>query len=439
VPYGAQTQQPPADMPMPSRKTVQPSPIRHAVDAEVIPQKPQPVPQGSGEGSMHGDAEGGILSGGMLGGCMDHLMGNHEHPIEEGAESSGGSSCQFAWMGAEWLHWRLNGPHQPPLLNLIAQSPCSCGNVDAVTVDGGGTRNMGWLDGVRVSAGVWLCNCWGIETDYMVLASRTVTHSVCSNGGFLLGIPFIDQTGAENNAIIMCPQEKGTFESNSTISMWGLETNLIHSGCDCSCWGCNWILGFRYLQLAEGLSIDNSSFVWNTGCTFPVGTTIALSDQFATRNNFFGPQIGTRCDWCVNKCISFNASAKVAMGVDDEYVRINGYTMVNCGTCGQTTLQTGGFFAQRTNIGSYNRGDFCVVPEARLGLDFALTCKIHANIGYSFLYMSDVARPGDQIDRNVNISQINGGTLVGAAVPAFCWHSSSLFAQGLDLGLEFRF
>jgi hypothetical protein len=392
--------------------------IRRVHDVEVIPEKPQPMPQ-------HEMPEGAS-------GCMGH------EPVIQADECGQAGGCgPFAWFNAEWLHWRVRGPQQPPLLNLIAQAPCACGNVDAVTIDGGGTRNMGWFDGARASAGIWLSDCWGAEFDYMALASKTITSAFTSDGGFLLGIPFIDSTGAENNAIIMCPQEIGSFRSQSTTRLWGFETNLVRSGCDSCNWGCNWILGFRYLQLAESLDIVNQAHVFRVGCGMPVGSDISLWDDFGTANHFFGPQIGARCDWQSCRCVSMNASAKLALGAVDEIVRIQGVSSCSCG--GPAVVTNGGFFAQPTNIGSYRHADFCVVPEVRAGIDLKLTCRVHLNLGYSFLYMSEVVRPGDQIDRHVNLTQLAGGALVGPASPHFDRQTTDFFAHGLDLGLEFRF
>jgi len=52
-----------------------------------------------------------------------------------------------------------------------------------------------------------------------------------------------------------------------------------------------------------------------------------------------------------------------------------------------------------------------------------------------------VVRPGDQIDRNVNPSQIAGGgsTLVGLPYPVQLFRRSDFYAQGLSVGLEFRY
>jgi hypothetical protein len=58
---------------------------------------------------------------------------------------------------------------------------------------------------------------------------------------------------------------------------------------------------------------------------------------------------------------------------------------------------------------------------------------------------SGVLRPGNQINHNVNLSQNavldpNGvGTLVGPAQPAFLLNRSDFWAQGVSIGLEFRY
>jgi hypothetical protein len=63
--------------------------------------------------------------------------------------------------------------------------------------------------------------------------------------------------------------------------------------------------------------------------------------------------------------------------------------------------------------------------------------------GYTFLYWSDVARPGDQIDRGINTSQL---PIVGASAgsagsnrPTFSFKETDFWAQGVNAGLEFPF
>ena len=65
-----------------------------------------------------------------------------------------------------------------------------------------------------------------------------------------------------------------------------------------------------------------------------------------------------------------------------------------------------------------------------------MTNFLRLNVGYTFLAWSNVVRPGDQIDRVANISQIpppvGPGTLMGPANPAFNFKDSFFWAQGIN-------
>ena len=107
------------------------------------------------------------------------------------------------------------------------------------------------------------------------------------------------------------------------------------------------------------------------------------------------------------------------------------------------SVQMGGLLAQPTNIGHYSRNRFAVAPEAGVKLGYQVTDWMKLTVGYSFVYLSDVARPGHQIDRTVNTSQLasqlGGGMLVGPARPAFVFKGTDFWGQGLNLGMELRY
>ena len=68
-------------------------------------------------------------------------------------------------------------------------------------------------------------------------------------------------------------------------------------------------------------------------------------------------------------------------------------------------------------------------------------CQPHgclASLGYSFIYWSRLARPGDQIDTDLNLSQLPPGPLAGAARPEFDMHFTDFWAHGLHVGLQYR-
>ncbi len=80
-----------------------------------------------------------------------------------------------------------------------------------------------------------------------------------------------------------------------------------------------------------------------------------------------------------------------------------------------------------------------MVPEISLNLGYNITPRLRALVGYTFLYWTNVGRPGDQIDLLLNPSQFPPGTLSGAPRPAFNYNDSDFWAQGLNFGAEYRF
>jgi hypothetical protein len=85
------------------------------------------------------------------------------------------------------------------------------------------------------------------------------------------------------------------------------------------------------------------------------------------------------------------------------------------------------------------------VPEVGVNVGFRLTSWASVVAGYSFLYASNVARPGDQVDRTINptqsqaISLTNPANLSGPGQPGFKFEGSDFWAHGLNIGLAFNF
>ena len=102
----------------------------------------------------------------------------------------------------------------------------------------------------------------------------------------------------------------------------------------------------------------------------------------------------------------------------------------------------GGLYALPTNIGNYHRDELAFVPEVDLEVGFQLTPRVKFRAGYSFLWVSAVARAGDQVDPAINETQFrirSPGPFMGPARPAFEFRGSAFWAQGLNFGFEIRY
>jgi hypothetical protein len=194
--------------------------------------------------------------------------------------------------------------------------------------------------------------------------------------------------------------------------------------------------GYRFLELDESITItgnstllDASTFTDTAGnvlATAPPGSTFTVIDHFGTRNQFSGGQLGAEFQYWWD-CWFVGGAAKVALGATHEVITVEGATNV-FPTNGAPVPITGGNFAN-IQIGRYARDRFAVAPEAQLNVGCQITPCLRALIGYNFLYLSSVARPGNQIDNSYD----------GVVHPGVPRTSSSFWAQGLNVGLQFNF
>jgi hypothetical protein len=163
-----------------------------------------------------------------------------------------------------------------------------------------------------------------------------------------------------------------------------------------------------------------------------------IFDRFETRNQFNGVDLGwryrrTRGYW------SFDSLLRMAVGVTNQTVMINGGTTIT--EPGQASESfVGGLRAQRTNIGTYDQDQFTVIPELNLNLGYQLTDHFRAMVGYTFIYWSNVVRPGDQIDYDINPALLPPEQVpfTGALRPGFEFDTTDYWVQGVSVGGEFR-
>src|SRR5262249_16493916 len=106
-----------------------------------------------------------------------------------------------------------------------------------------------------------------------------------------------------------------------------------------------------------------------------------------------------------------------------------------------TSDATQGLYAQSSNIGEYRQTKFAILPEVAAKLNIDLCDRIRFNISYSFFWLNNTVRPGDQMDRNITIQPFgSGGGIFQPVLPGPPTFRQSTFnVQMLNLGLEFLF
>ena len=73
-------------------------------------------------------------------------------------------------------------------------------------------------------------------------------------------------------------------------------------------------------------------------------------------------------------------------------------------------------------------------------MGYRVTNRLSASLGYSLIWWYQVARPGDQIDPTVNPNLIppEAVPFTGPLRPEFRFRDDSFWAQGINLGLTYR-
>jgi len=286
----------------------------------------------------------------------------------------------------------------------------------------------------------------GVELAGFYIPTRSTSSSVSSTGqpgSIDLYLPFFDVTINQENVteISYWPDYRGSAQAKLSNNLGGGELNVTWTMPPQDAWRVDLLGGFRFLQLRESYTITTSSpynppnpvDIWNT------------TDSFDARNRFYGVQIGARAAYDQGPWVG-NVIGKLALGTMQQRVTVNGLLETNdYNEYGPTQIFFGAYFALPSNSGDHSRNTFAVVPEVALNLGYRLTSQATVFAGYSFLYASNVARPGEQINRNVNPTQSVAygndppATLVGAAQPAFNFNTTDFWAQTLSIGLAYRF
>jgi hypothetical protein len=371
----------------------------------------------------------------------------------------------------EYLLWTVKGDHAPPLVTTgdtsvaalapgMISIPGSLNRGDTVVLFGGNITNNPFSGG-RFTAGMVIDDCGdkAIEVGGFFLSPRSTNFAVTSAQVPFLARPFFaanpgtmpDLPREFVEVVSLAGARAGSVRIHSPSELWGLNADV---NCKLCC-GCDYridaLLGARYLNLRESLTITEDNLVSFTaapGGPFPPGSRVLVSDSFATRNEFYGCDMGLEGRWYYGR-FDLDGFAKLAMGSTRQTVDINGSQTV-IQPNGVTTNFRGGLLALPSNIGSESRDRFAVVPEVGVSLGVQVVDGVRLSVGYNFLYWSSVVRPGEQIDRRLDLAQIPnftqlpsppfGPTLpTNPTLPQRLFKESDFWAHGLTVGLEFTF
>lgn len=409
-----------------------------------------------------GGVESSVLATGSTGDASPSADHDYENEVERSshdvtsgrdcADCAECDSCQSSdvvpcrvvsyWGRAEYLLWWTKGMQVPA---LVTTGPTDANQdqagvlPNAAVFFGDQRQNDDGRNGGRFTLGGWFDSFdnQGVEISYLFLEEEGSTLSRSSGKSEILARPFFNvQSNAQDSRLIAFPNVvSGDVAIDVTTDFRSGEAlfrNVVSRSCGSQF---EYTLGYRYAELEDLVSFSESTLSLD-GPT--LDSTINLSEQFESHNEFHGGQFGIRVVHNPRPLWSMDFLAKFALGNNKTELDIGGQTTSTTST-GTSTTNSGGLLTQNTNIGVFEDDDFTTITEIGFTLKRCLDCGITASIGYTFLYWSDVVRAADHVDTGVNPSQIPPATLDGQPRPQFNFRSTSFWAQGINFGAELKF
>lgn len=348
------------------------------------------------------------------------------------------------WVSAEYLWWRLKDDTTPVLVTTgPAAFPVGFLGNPGTRALSGGDIDRGALNGVRLRAGMWLddSRTVGLEASGFWLSGDTRTTGFNSSQFPVLARPFTDvNPGGPNSEFLAFPGlATGTVTVTSELNKFCGATVAARCPICVTCnSGLSATAGLQYLYLKETLTVVETPRGSPTN-PFPggAGTQFVLTDRFRTENQFYGAFVGLNGYYNLG-CWTVGAYGTFGAGCNRQVVDISGtFTSVPAG--GSASTQPGALLAvPGRNLGRWDKNEFSTVSELGVTVGYQITPNVQLFGGYTFLYWTNVVRPGSEIDPVLDTTRIPnfGGAPATSPRPIVPFNQVDFWAQGVSAGIK---
>lgn len=303
--------------------------------------------------------------------------------------------------------------------------------------------NFGTFIGMRTTGGFWFDRCqnYGYQGSFFLLEQRSQTFVGAGGTGPAaqpaFTVPF-NSVGpgplvGETAAVVAGPFADltvlGTVGMNIRSQLFGGDADLLANWWKGEFWRIDGVLGYKYLNLDETLTFRTVVLNQSEGRT---------TDVFQNINAFNGGEIGTKVTYSLSN-LGFEGIAKFAIGGTHQIDEFSGASIQPLNFGGKAV--PGGFFVLDSNMGRETHNRFSTVTDLGCNIWYEWNASVRTYVGCNYLYWTNILRPGNQIDRNINpnLSPTFGGdaTGVGLRLPRRINVETDFWALGLSLGMSF--
>lgn len=346
------------------------------------------------------------------------------------------------WVHAEYLYWRMRGPELPPLVTTSSEGTLRedagvLGQSTTTVLLGNNRFRDNEESGGRLELGYRFNESNKTTAQFLYTSlSSDESFSATSGESAILARPFYNvDSGLEDARLLGFPDEvtgRVSVSGNAEYSVYEvLVRSLISARVDRPTY---LLCGYRMSELDDSLRIDDSSLSI-AGAT--AGASLESQDRFDSENRFHGVELGIEQSLDLGSCWSIQFNGKAAFGETTRTTTISGQSTAT-NSVGDSSTISGGLLSQPTNIGRFESSSHGVIHDLTVRLRRESRKGLSVSIGYAIQRWQGVMQAADQLDRQINPTQIPPATLVGAARPRFLPISNDFLVQGLTVGVGYR-
>ena len=407
--------------------------------SSALAQFPPNAPGDPGMGGMSGPGHPGHPSEAPT--SVDPMLGS-------GSSLTGTSGSRF-WFEGGYQAGFIRDLPTPATLATRGGAFAVRGAPGVSAVLGGGNTDIGTLSGARFTGGFWLDSnrSFGLEASVFFLAEKSDSMSVSGNGA-ALSRPFFDTSiQAQNVRILNLPgQVSGSVSTEVKSLLVGADVGPVIRVIETEMITLDQLLYFRYLRLEETQNVTDTVSPVGGAITFRgqsfrnASAAVSVRDSALAINNFYGGGAGLRLGINPGR-FSATLSGKIAVGGTSQSLRLDGSTSLT-GT-GNDQTAAGGLLIPGSSNGRYNQTRLTYMPEFGAKVGYQITQSLGVYVGYNFLYMNDVGRPGNNFTNSVNPTQLpssqNFGVPFGPAAGAVQLQNSDFWMHTVGVGMNLKF
>jgi hypothetical protein len=358
------------------------------------------------------------------------------------------------------LLWIKSAPAAPPLL---ATGPLGPGTQVLL---GGNTYGYGGFSGLNLDGGLWLDSrhTIGLEFSGFMTEQRSMTTSISSNaaGSPTLVRPFFNPALATQDGLLV--SAPGSYAGSVAVvtgaRIDGTDANVLFNLLNTKALTLNFLVGARYFDLEEYLTVNQVTRGLPALPGSPPNTIpffgnhtgvpgVAITDTFSTRNQFYGVQFGGQGEYRFGP-LFIDLGLDLGFGPVHEITAVSGQTVVPGGSGGTGGLLSVGAIPNG-NIGRTVTDRFSLLTDVHGMLGLQVTQRIRLGVGYQFMYLNNVARPGSQIETTIDPRLVPSTLAYGLRAPSNTalggtgtppptpFARDDFFIHGLNFMFEFQF